>query len=213
MNPHDSPALLLDASTPWMHAGLLEGGQWIAFERSEGDALTLLPELVRKVLSQGNRAVADIHTFIHCEGPGALLGLRLAAMMVEAWRAAGQETHLLAYRSLEMASALISLSGAGDYTVATPFRKGSYNVFTPGGEHKALLDEAAYNTLPGTRYLIPQRHIKNNPTGETPLEYDLARLPEAIAANPALLHPADKASAYAPQYAEYKLWDGQRHRA
>jgi tRNA threonylcarbamoyladenosine biosynthesis protein TsaB len=209
------PALLLDASTPWMHAGVLEKGHWQALERGEGDALTLLPALVEAVLKKSGCKFSDIRAYIHCEGPGALLGLRLASMMVEAWRAGeGNAKPLYAYRSLAAASAILALdSKDATYLVATPFRKGSYNVFTPGGAENELLDETAFNVLSGTRYLIPQRHIKNAPTGETPLVYDLTRLPEALATNPALLRPAEKADAYAPHYAEYKLWDGRRHKA
>lgn len=209
-----SPALLLDASTPWMHAGVLEKGRWLALERGEGDALTLLPALIESALKKSGKSLSDIRAYIHCEGPGALLGLRLASMMVEAWRAGeGNAKPLYAYRSLAAAAALLALDRKdAAYRVATPFRKGSYNVLTPGGAENELLDEAAFNALAGTRYLIPQRHIKNAPVGETPLVYDLTRLPEALAANPELLRPADKATAYAPHYAEYKLWDGRRHK-
>jgi tRNA threonylcarbamoyladenosine biosynthesis protein TsaB len=215
MKPYDSPALLLDASTPWMHAGVLDGGKWLALERGEGDALTLLPALIKTALDKSGKKLRDIRTFIHCEGPGALLGLRLASMMIEAWRAStDSNTVLLSYRSLAAASAILALDAKdNDYRVATPFRKGSYNVFTPKGAENELMDEAGFNALAGTRYLIPQRHIKNAPTGETPLAYDLTRLPEALAANPDLVRPAEKATAFAPQYAEYKLWDGQRHKA
>lgn len=215
MKPYESPALLLDASTPWMHAGVLEGTAWLALERGEGDALTLLPELVKNALQNSGKKISDVRTFIHCEGPGALLGLRLASMMIEAWRASAEgKTTLLCYRSLTVASAIISLDAKdADYCVATPFRKGSYNVLTPNGAESELLDEAAFNAITTTRYLIPQRHIKNNPVGETPLVYDLTRMPEAIAANTSLLHSSGNATAYAPHYAEYKLWDGQRHKA
>jgi tRNA threonylcarbamoyladenosine biosynthesis protein TsaB len=205
----------MDASTPWMNAGILRNGRWLALERAEGDALTLLPELVKSVLAKCGMTLDAVTTLIHCEGPGALLGLRLASMMIEAWRASlPVKPELLAYRSLDMAAAILDLDKPAEpYLVATSFRKGIYIVHPSSGQDEELVDEATFNAMPHPRHLIVQRHIKSNAPGAIPLAYDLTRLPDAIAARPGLLHAAPAATAYAPQYAEYKLWDGQRHKA
>lgn len=205
----------MDASTPWMHAGVLKNGHWLALERAEGDALTLLPQLVRNALEKSGTTLDEIPALIHCEGPGALLGLRLASMMIEAWRSSlPKEPALFAYRSLDAASAILALDNPKEeFVVATSFRKGSYIVHYSSGQEETLVDEETFNAMKETRHLIVQRHIKSNASGATSLAYDLTRLPEAIERNPGLVHTAPSATAYAPQYAEYKLWDGQRHKA
>jgi tRNA threonylcarbamoyladenosine biosynthesis protein TsaB len=212
----DSPALLLDASTPSIHAGILSGGTWLALERAQGDALSVVPDLLAAALKSAGLKVAQLRCLIHCEGPGALLGLRVAAMCIETWRSVPgmQAVPLLAYRSLPAMAAILRLRGTGgDFHIATPFRRGSYNVCEADSAANAVLDEAELAALPRPLYFIPQRRFKDLPAGARLLEYDLAELPRALAASPWLLRVAANAEAFSPQPSEYQLWHGQRHRA
>ena len=217
MSANDSPSLLIDASTPWLHAGVMSGGAWLALERAEGDAVTLLPELVRLVLHRAGLRIADMRTLIHCEGPGSLLGLRLAAMLMETWRAMPSMTGvpLFAYRSLAMAAALpAAIPAGGDvFSVVTPFRRGSYCVCASDGTDLGLVDEAGLAALKGRVLVIPQRRLKDIPPNAQALDYDLAPLPGIIQARPDLLRRTDHAIAFSPQLSQYQPWDGQRHRA
>jgi len=217
MTPHlHSPALLLDASTPNIHAGILSEGTWLALERARGDALALVPSMLADVLKSAGLKVAQLRGLIHCEGPGSLLGLRVAAMSIETWRAVpGMESvPLFVYRSLPTMATILRLRGtAGDFHIATPFRRGSWNVCGATSDANAVLDDEELRALLGPLYIIPQRHIDQAPPGAQTLEYDLEELPRAIATNPDLLRAADNAEAFSPRPSEYRLWHGDRHRA
>jgi|GEM_PF-247050 len=213
--PLPSPSLLLDASTPTIHVGILNDGTWQTLEREQGDAMSIIPRLLEKVLHNTGLKVADLRGLIHCEGPGALLGLRIAAMSIETWRAIPtlEITPLFTYRSLHAAAALLRLRGKSNFHVATPFRRGSYSVCPANGQDILLLDDSELSAQASELYFIEQRHIKNVPTGAKRLDYDLTELPAAIASSPDLLRTAAHAEAFSPQLSEYKLWSGERHRS
>ena len=210
----DTPCLILDASSPWLHAGVMSNGKWLSLERAEGDAITLLPLLARNALARSGHKLAEMRALAFCEGPGALLGLRLAAMMIETWRAMPEMTGvpLYSYRSLAAAAAIIAAeSNSAHFCVATPFRRGSYCVWN--GTDTKLLDEDTFKALSETLYLVPQRHIKTTPENAVFLDYNLAKLPAILATNPNFLRLSDKAEVFTPVLSEYKVWNGARHRA
>jgi tRNA threonylcarbamoyladenosine biosynthesis protein TsaB len=198
-----------------MHAGVLSGSAWLALEKDEGDAVTLLPELANRALTRSGLRVTDMRCLIHCEGPGSLLGLRLAAMLMETWHAMPslENVPLLAYRSLPMAAAILDARGciAEPFFVATQFRKGNYCVCTHDGTDAGQVDDAGLAALPGCVHLLEQRHVREVPAAAQALDCDLSTLPAVLAARPELLHPAEHATAFSPQLSQYKLWDGQRH--
>jgi tRNA threonylcarbamoyladenosine biosynthesis protein TsaB len=207
--------LLLDASTPFFHAGVIEGGKWLSFERCQGDAVTLLPAMAERALHNGGVDLADIKSLLHCEGPGSLLGLRLCAMMMETWRVLPETAgaKLFSYRSLSVAAAVLSITIKENFVVTTQFRKGSYCVFASDGTDRGVCEESELPAQGGNLYVIPQKNQKTLPSCSKCFEYDIAPLPTIIAAKPMILAATSKATAFSPHLSEYKLWDGRRHSA
>jgi tRNA threonylcarbamoyladenosine biosynthesis protein TsaB len=205
-----APLLLVDASTPTIHVGLLRDGAWLALERETGDALTLVFELALRAFSSSGLHLDDVGGFVFCEGPGGLLGLRLAAMAVETWRAlpAHAGKPLLVYRSLTVASALC---GSPEALLISPFRRGIFNVCHPGGALE-LLDAGELDALEAPKLFIPQRHLPQAPAGAVPFEYHLDGLPALLESDPKLFRLAERAEVHVPEEASYKLWSGERHR-
>jgi tRNA threonylcarbamoyladenosine biosynthesis protein TsaB len=211
------PILLLDASRPAMCAGVLSDGRWLSLESAEGDAIRLLPTLVRTAMEKaGLSGPKDIRTFAFCEGPGALLSLRLAAMLVNSWLALPENEgkKVLGARSVEVAAALLAIEKPGQvFRMATSVRRGTYFFCdeTCGNGGVASLGELAASPVP-VRILAQRRAGKDAEPG-TPFDCDLSRLPEILAAKPELFRKKDRAEVFAPILSEYKLWQGERHRA
>ena len=209
----ESPMLVLDASTPHLHAGVIEGGEWLSLAKERGDALTLLPAMAKRIVAESGLDFSSVRSFVHCEGPGSLLGLRLCAMMMETWRVLpGMENaRLFAYRSLAVEAAILSVNTGGKFFVATQFGKGNYCVTASDGTECEPCVESGLAALGGEVYVIAQRNQKTLPQGAFGVEYDLTSLPEIVARKPELFRPVEKAEAFSPRLSEYKLWDGKRH--
>lgn len=209
------PALFLDASTPNIQAGVFCEGRWLSLRKEQGDAISLVPELMRQVLDEAGLKVAKLRALVHCEGPGSLLGLRIAAMCLETWRAIprAEKLPLYAYRSLEAARAMHAANTGKDGAFATAFRKGSYCLLGQTGTEYSIVDEATLASLGESAHVIAQRHCPRAPEGCMEYVYVMASLPLAIARTEGLLRLAHAAEVFSPSPSEYKLWDGERHRA
>jgi len=209
----ESPMLLLDASTPILHTGAIDGDRWLALERQRGDVVTLLPTMARRVVAESGLDFPAFRSLVHCEGPGSLLGLRLCAMMIETWRVMpGMENvRLFAYRSLAVEAAIISGARSGGFSVVTQYGKGNYCVGDSDGADRGTCEEAGLASLGGEVFAIVQRNQKELPSYVKGVEYDLTALPGIIAKEHGLFRPTDRAEAYSPRLSEYKHWDGRRH--
>jgi tRNA threonylcarbamoyladenosine biosynthesis protein TsaB len=214
MAEHSRPWLVIDASAPVIHVGVLRGAEWLSLRRHEGDALETLFALTSEALTRARTRLDDVGGFIFCEGPGGLLGLRLAAMAVETWRRlpvhAGKP--LLAYRSLPVAQALAEAASGDSVTVVSPFRRGSFCVLRTGAPEMEVLDAAGVAALQPPVLFLSQRFLRAAPEGTEPCAYDLTGLPTLLDAWPELFREASHAEAWVPEVTEYKMWSGERHR-
>ena len=99
--------LLLDASSSNTQVGILSEGQWLTYHSTEKTALEGLFTGMEKCLEK--MSYMEINGFLFCEGPGSVLGMRLAAMIIRAWRAVTPEKKwlLYGYHSLVLAASKI----------------------------------------------------------------------------------------------------------
>ncbi|MGF1450411.1 MAG: hypothetical protein ACFB20_13470 [Opitutales bacterium] len=220
-----APLLLLEASGPRVQVGVWAEGRWLAFAVSEAPALECLTGLVADVLENARRSLADVGGFLYDEGPGAVLGLRLAAMAIRTWQALPmhRQTPVFAFGALEVACVLLRHKG-----ISPP-----YGLVTEAGLNRWLLQElgAATDTEPadatpaarlvdaselatfsGSLYHLAQRkQWKPLPRAAEPISLDLSGLPEWID-NPRLTRLVDQPTPRLPAAKNYVKWSGQRHR-
>ena len=207
--------LLLDASAPVLHAGVIADGNWVCLEKERGDVITTLPAMVKKALQESGIPLTQIKSFVHCEGPGSLLGLRLCAMMMETWRAmpGTENARLFVYRSLQIAAAILTEKGAGKFSVVTQFRRGGFCLCASDGTEREIVGEDGFDAENGDIFAILQKNQHLLPPEMKIFDYDLAPLPGIMAGTPELFRPSERAEAYSPKLSDYKLWDGKRHTA
>lgn len=213
--------LLLDTSTPSLHAGLLGRDGWLALEVGEGDALEKIFQLVEAALGSAGVTLNDCQGFIHCEGPGSLLGLRLAAMAIATWRQlpALKDAPLWAYSCTSAAEQLVrsQTPEPEPYHILLPFRRNLFYTRDHTGA-ETLLEATELHNLSGTTYFIPQRNFAEPPTGARVLDYNLRPLGQIMlsditASQPTFLAPRSQPRVFTPKPQEYKRWTGQRHTA
>jgi tRNA threonylcarbamoyladenosine biosynthesis protein TsaB len=211
------PALVIDASGSSVFAGVLgKDGNWLAQSAAEGAALESLFPTVDAILQATQLSFADLRSYIYCEGPGSVLGLRLCAMAIETWsRLYPASAHYHSYNSLQLCAALICADtpGIGRALLVSDWKKGAWNAVTiqdgrPGATDVA--DDAMIADWSGPLYHLPQRKgWQQPPANATAVDYHPARLPEVLH----LPTPSKGVELYASGINVFKKWTPERHRA
>lgn len=99
---------MVDTCAPRAEAALWLGGAHTPVARAtvEGEASAALPQAVDRVLAAaGQIRVADLEAAAFCDGPGSVLGIRLAAATLRAWRSVRPGLALYSYHSLPLLAA------------------------------------------------------------------------------------------------------------
>ncbi len=214
-----APLLLLEASGPRVQVGVWDAGQWTAFASSDAPALESLTSLVAEVLGQAGIKLGEVGGFLYDEGPGAVLGLRLAAMTLRTWQALPEhrDAPVFAFGSLELAIAVLEKRGLRPpYALVTEAGLNRWlllekpDLNTPTDPH--LVDARALAQVTGTLHHLAQRkQWKPLPREAEPFALDLAAFPELFL-EPNLTHPVSQPTPLLPAAKDYVKWSGQRHR-
>lgn len=140
--------LVVDSSAPRVEASLWHGGSGLGDARGrvetvplaraalEGEASATLPLVVSQVLAHpaaGGRGIRDLDAVAFCDGPGSVLGVRLAAATLRAWRAVFPRLALYSYHSLP----LLAVSAPGLAIIADA-RRDSWHAVLPSAPHDLL---------------------------------------------------------------------------
>lgn len=133
--PGEGSWLLLDAGLPALYAGVLRNGEWLALERRWGSAGEELFAAVREALAASGVGLDGLAGFLYCEGPGSILGMRIAAMAVRVWRRRTTgRLPCLAYGNLELlAVALLENGETPPFAVFSDARRGHWNCLEVSG--------------------------------------------------------------------------------
>jgi len=126
-----TPALVIDGSGTSIFTGVLgDDGQWLAYSEKLGAPLEKLFPAVEATLKTAKLSLEQIQSYIYCEGPGSVLGLRLCAMAIETWsRLYPASAHTYAYNTLQLCAHLIikDLAPSEATLVVSDWKKGAWN--------------------------------------------------------------------------------------
>ncbi len=213
---NDRLYLFLDASSVSAQAGLWRGGQWLAYRTEQSPALESIFSLVEGCLRDSGRKLEAVQGFIHCEGPGSVLGIRLAAMAIRSWLAlpAWEQAEVLTCRSLELSAALVAAKQKNDtpFHVIAEARQTRWNLLTHPDSKITEVEPEALETLTGPIYHLRQRKSWHTPPAHAePITNDLREHPELLT-TPGLLRPAEAPGLYLVNEPSYRTWTPARHK-
>jgi len=214
------PALVIDGSGSTVFAGLLDGDDhWLAQINRDGTPLEELFPAIEQALTDANLTLADIGSYLYCEGPGSVLGLRLCAMAIETWtRLYPASAQLYKYNSLRLtALALLQSSPAlKDALIVADWKKGAWNaLFIKDGVAGSteVIDDAELAAWGSALYHLPQRKgWQSPPDNVQTLRYDPSQI-SAVRNQPALLQATGGVELYSSGINTFQKWTPERHRA
>lgn len=127
--------LVIDTCAPRAEASLWLDGASAPAARAEleAEASSSLPAIVARVLAApaaGVRRIQDLDAVAFCDGPGSVLGVRLAAAALRAWRAVRPGLSLHSFHSLP----LLAAAHPGLAVVADA-RRDSWHAVLPDAPH------------------------------------------------------------------------------
>lgn len=210
--------LLLDAAGPLVQTGLWREGAWLHWTASREEAGRGLFAGVSEILNIRGISVADLSGFFFCEGPGSMLGVRIAAMAIQGWQAiVGQPLPLFVYQSHELLARRLLASGESPpFAILSDARRDRWNVTTVDKDgiiqplRRIASDQLAESNVPFFRMEEP---IRNDPP------VSVARVPpydlESAATfflEPGFLRPADTPEPFVQEKPAYRKWSAERHR-
>ena len=222
--------LLTDASSPLsVVAGTLDGSgrAWRAFAEEKSAALEGVFDATEKI-----RGTADEpRGFLFCEGPGSILGIRIAAAAIRARLALDAAKGVparpvLAFRSLHLAAHLLlrAFPQEKDFTVAAESRMNALNLLrvrggVPADDFEEAKTSETEKFSDGKFFVLPHRRALPVALAANAAPCSVGALlredPAVFADVPALLRDVGNApdavnSAGADAYAR---WTPERHRA
>lgn len=208
------PTLYLDAASPAIAVGLrVDAGAAPAWQHTHDEAGVALFRAVEMLTRARGIAVADIAEVVFCEGPGSLLGVRLAAMALRTWAALPRSALLevMGYRSLELVAAgLLARGQRGPFHVIVDGRRATWNTLAVDahGAWSAIARRPVAEDFPtGEPVFHPQGFPlwQALPAGVQAVAYNAAALPELAGRFP-LLRPVAAPEAYMVEMPAYREW-------
>ena len=213
----DEPSLVIDGSGKSVFVGLLgTDKEWISKTSQASSTLEGLFPSVEAVLQSAQCQISDVSSFIYCEGPGSVLGIRLCAMAIQTWgHLCKPSVRYFAYNSLELTASLIVLDNPdlSHALLISDWKKDAWNsIRIEEGKLGAITtinDQIVNSQRSASLFYLPQRKSwQKIPESVTTLEYSPQRLPEV----PELLKRTKKIELYASDVNIFKKWVPQRHR-
>lgn len=196
-----APMLLLDAASGQVQVGLLGvagGDRWASSIDEAGTAIF-------RCLERLQFDPADVRTFVFCDGPGSILGIRSTAMAVRTWNVL-QSRPVYRYCGLELVAQALRQPGL---QVIADARRETWHRFTLGGR----LERVATADLAGP-LVMPEgfRHWSVLPPNVSTTPYNLPSL-LAAAGDADIFTSTDAPDAFLHEEPSYKTWTPQIHRA
>lgn len=206
--------LLLDSCSATVHAlTWMEGGVRSAASEP-AEASCGLPRVAGRVLGEAGWRVGELDAVVFCAGPGSVLGVRLAAATVRAWRALKPELMIYSYRSLSLAAAGLGLP-AGGRGILSDARQDTWHAVLPEAPFDIVrLPNAELSQRAGWLTPAGLRRWTSPPAGVEleEIRYDPAGWLQSGGDAP-LFEPAAEPEAYLSQAPRYVEWEPHVHQA
>lgn len=207
--------LVIDSSSTRVEAVLWQRGSLTPAQvvHCDGEASAALPEVTAQALAAVALTVRALDAVAFCAGPGSVLGIRLAAASLRAWRAINPSLALFSYQSLPLLAAAHPA-----HAIVADARRDSWHVVRPESPDQiqrlttAQLGPLACISPLGTPATF--RRWSSLPSEVTlhPLTYSAAALLCAASDTP-FFTPSSEPEAFLADTPSYVTWTPQIHQA
>lgn len=215
--PLRGPLLLLDAAGSVVQTGLWSDGRWESWRDSREEAGTSLFEGTHSILKETGRGLSELEGFLFCEGPGSMLGIRIAAMAIQGWQhLASKPLPVFTYDSHTLlAHILLAREEKQPFHVISDARRERWNLASVSPEGDVLpLQRVSGDVLPtleGSFFRMEEIVRNQSPVAATTIPYRLLEH-ASLFLRPGFLRPAERPAALLQEKPEYKKWSAERHR-
>ncbi|MCX6936425.1 MAG: peptidase M22 [Verrucomicrobia bacterium] len=207
--------LVVDSSSTRVEAAVWKCGSLTPAQvvHCDGESSAALPKVTAQALAAVALTVRALDAVAFCAGPGSVLGIRLAAASLRAWRAINPSLALFSYQSLPLLAAAHPA-----HAIVADARRDSWHLVRPGapGQIQRL----------ATAELIPLARISPLGTPATfrrwsslppdltllPLTYSAAAL-VCTAPDTLFFTPTPEPEAFLADTPSYVTWTPQIHQA
>lgn len=198
--------LLIDSASARVQVGLWHQGR-VSWRTTEAEASAGVFACTENLLAERRLAVSDLDTYVFCEGPGSVLGIRTAAVALRTWRVLNPAP-AYAYQSLAVAAHALARPGVN---VIADARRDSWHILRLG-ETLRRVPTAELNG----ECVMPEgfRHWTPLPPALGRTTYDLAEIfarPELLDAD--LFHASQEPDAFMHEEPSYVTWTPRVHQA
>lgn len=200
--------LLIDTASARVQVGLWTAGEaqpprWLV---SDTEASTGLFACVDSVLRESGLRIADVGTFVFCEGPGSVLGIRTAAVALRAWRVIQPKAFTCGFQSLDLITRALNRP---EVSVIADARRDTWHVARLGSPLRRMTAAELSGEL-----VMPEhfRHWTALPSGVGTTGYDVAALLAALP-DADVFHTAAEPDAFMHEDPSYVTWTPQIHQA
>lgn len=200
--------LLIDTASARVQVGLWTTGEahpprWLV---SDTEASTGLFACVDTVLREAGLRIADVGTFVFCEGPGSVLGIRTAAVALRAWRVIQPKAVIYSFQSLDLVARSLKRPEVG---VIADARRDTWHVTRVGSPLRRMTAAEL-----GGELVMPEhfRHWTALPAGVGTTGYDVAALLAALP-DADLFRASAEPDAFMHEDPSYVTWTPQIHQA
>ena len=210
--------LVIDAASGAVQVGLLQRGAPPRWERSPEEAGRAIFSCAGTCLRQAGRSLRDVQAFVFCEGPGSMLGIRTAAMVLRTWQT---ETPRPAYRYQSLPLLALGLrqgGAAAPLAVVADARRDAwfFALVSPDGPAVPPLQRLSAAELAVTDVPLYQpaafRAWARPPRPAQDCGYDVDALFTALPDRD-LFHPAPSPEPLQFEAPDYRKWSPRIHRA
>jgi len=211
-----SPLLLLDAAGPLVQTALWTNGRWLAWRSSRQEAGRSLFEGVEAILAETGLKLDQIQGFLFCEGPGSMLGIRIAAMAIAGWQSLlPAPVPVYHYNSHAILTEILRARDIEpDFHVISDARRERWNILSVTDEGPAPLARKTRDELAmrkGRFFRMEETERNAPPVDCETIAYDLEHWAHLFQ-SPSLVRISEQAEALVQEAPEYKKWTAERHR-
>lgn len=217
--PGEGIILRLDAGHPTLVVELLRGGKSLICRQALAAADEALAELVLGVLREAEVPREAVAGFLYQAGPGSLLGLRVAAMMVEGWRMvfgqSGGRLPVWQYYHAEALAVQMGQARGQSMTLLSDARRQQWNCCTWSKDSDTIgwsIKSAGEISPPveGEGYLLPGARLSQEmPAGWTVLPGEAMALSARLWSTLGLALPVERVEPLLLRRSVYARWSGQ----